>query len=137
MPAGPIPNVIVQPSDRVDVALLVDRLRRDLLAAVAPDDVLEDLAWILRRRRAPASDGVDRARPDRVPALDELRELVDDEASLADLPLVALERELVAAQPDRATHAVAEGAQDPVVDGGQLGRDLVGDRKRFLQREKV
>ena len=31
-------------ADRVDVALLVDRLRRDLRRAVAPDDVLEDLA---------------------------------------------------------------------------------------------
>src|SRR5215204_3865018 len=31
-------------ADRVDVALLGDRLRRDLLPAVAPDDVLEDLS---------------------------------------------------------------------------------------------
>src|SRR4030095_7612037 len=35
-------------ADRVDVALLVDGLRRDLRPAVTPDDVLEDLARILR-----------------------------------------------------------------------------------------
>ena len=72
-----------------------------------------------------------------MPALDELGKLVDHEAGLADLALVTLERELIATEADGATHAVAERAQDPVVHGGQLGRDLVGDRKRFLQREKV
>ena len=39
-------------ADRVDVALLVERLRRDLGVAVAPDDVVEDLGRALVRRRA-------------------------------------------------------------------------------------
>ena len=39
VPAGPIPKVTVQLPDRVDVLLLRHRLRRDLLAAMAPDDV--------------------------------------------------------------------------------------------------
>ena len=39
-------------ADRVDVALLVDRLRRDLGGAVAPDDVLEDLGRATRAGRA-------------------------------------------------------------------------------------
>ena len=52
-------------ADRVDVALLRHRLRRDLLAAVAPDDVVEDLAEVLRlvERR---HDGADRVGADLV-----------------------------------------------------------------------
>ena len=42
-------------ADRVDVALLVDGLGRDLGGAVAPDDVLEDPAPATRARRAPGS----------------------------------------------------------------------------------
>ena len=59
------------------------------------------------------------------------------EPRLADLAVVALERELVAAQPDRAPHPVAQRPQDPVVDGGELGRDLVGDGENLLQRVEV
>ena len=42
--------------------------------------------------------GVDRARPDLVPALDQLGELVDDRAGLDDVRVVALDRQPVAAQ---------------------------------------
>src|SRR5262249_56510840 len=68
-------------SDRVDVALLVDRLRRDLLTAVTPDHVVEDLANV-RGLIEGAEDGIHRARTDLVTALDELDELVDDGARL-------------------------------------------------------
>src|SRR5204863_6103240 len=87
-------------SDRVDVLLLRQRLRRDLLPAVTPDDVLEDVTDVLRLVEG-AEHRVDGRRPDLVPALDQLDELVDDRARLDDLPLVALDRQLVAAQPDR------------------------------------
>ena len=70
-------------ADRVDVALLRHRLRRDLLAAVPPDDVVEHVADVLRlvERRDDRADGVG---PDRVPALDELDELVDHRPRLRD-----------------------------------------------------
>ena len=58
VPAGPMPNVIVFAPDRVDVALLVDRLRRDLEVAVAPDDVLEHLGRrlvLVEHARSPTS----------------------------------------------------------------------------------
>ena len=61
-------------ADRVDVALLVDALGRDLRRAVAPDDVLEHLGG---RRAAVerAGDRADRARRDLVAALDEVGDL--------------------------------------------------------------
>ena len=104
VPAGPMPKVTVQLADRVDVALLRDGLRRDLLAAVPPDDVLEDVADVGRLVER-AEHGVDRVGADLVAALDELDELVDDRARLGDLLVVALERQQVAAQPDRAARA--------------------------------
>ena len=84
VPAGPIPNVMVLLADRVDVGLLRHRLRRDLLAAVAPDDVVEDLAHVLVGVER-AEHGVDGVRADLVAALDELDELVDHLARLVDL----------------------------------------------------
>jgi hypothetical protein len=72
-----------------------------------------------------------------VPALDELHELADDGACLADLGVVALQREAVAAQEQRDAEAVAERVEDAVVDRGQLGRDLVRDRQNFLQVVEV
>ena len=133
MPAGPIANVIVCVADRVDVALLVDRLRRDLLAAVAPDDVLEDVADVLGLVER-AEHGVDGARADLVAALDQLDELVDDRARLGDAGVVALERQLVAAQADRAVEPLAQRVEHAVADAGQLGGDVVRDRENFLQR---
>ena len=62
-----------------------------------PDDILEDLARVAGGVDG-GEDGVDRARPDRVAALDELDELVDHCARLADFRVVTLEREPVAAQ---------------------------------------
>ena len=75
-------------ADRVDVALLRDGLRRDLLAAVRPDDVGEDLADVLRLVDR-AEDRVDGAGADLLAALDELDELLDDRLRLGDLDVVA------------------------------------------------
>src|SRR5690349_24354154 len=58
-------------ADRVDVVLLRDGLRRDLLAAVRPDDVLEDLADVLGLVEG-VEDGVDGAGADLLTALDEV-----------------------------------------------------------------
>src|SRR5439155_18797248 len=83
-----------------------------------------------------AEHGVDRVRADLVPALDELDELVDHLARLGDAGVVALERELVAAEPDRAVEPVAEGVEHAVAHPGQLGRDRIRDVQRFLHRPK-
>ena len=99
-------------ADLVDVALLRDRLRRDLLAAVAPDDVVEDVADVLRLVER-AEDGVDRRGPDLVAALDQLDQLVDDGARLGDARLVALDRQAVAAQQDRAASRSRSASSTP------------------------
>ena len=93
---------------------------------MAPHDVLEHVAEVLGlvERGEHRVDGV---RPDVVAALHELDELVDDRAGLGDLRLVALDRELVAAEADRAAQPVAQRLEDAVADPGQLGRDLVRD----------
>jgi hypothetical protein len=102
---------------------------------VSPDDVLEDLARVL--------GGVERSenrvygpRPDHLAALDQLDELVHDRAGLADPDVVALERETVATKEQSDAEAVSKRVEDAVVDRGELGRDLVGNRENFLQRSK-
>ena len=75
-----------------------------------------------------AEHRVDGARADLVAALDQLDELVDDGARLARrCSLVALERQLVAAQADRAAQPVAQRVEHAVADPGELGGDLVRD----------
>jgi hypothetical protein len=56
---------------------------------------------------------------------------------LADLLLVALEREPVAAEANGAAETIAESAKNAVVHGGELGGDLVRDRQNFLQGNQV
>ena len=118
-------------ADRVDVCLLRHGLRRDLLAPVAPDDVLEHLANVLVALER-AEHGVDRLRADLVAALDQLDELVDHRARLGDVVVVALQRQLVAAEPDRAVEPVAQGLEHPVPEPRQLGRDGVREIENFL-----
>jgi hypothetical protein len=60
-----------------------------------------------------------------VAAFDEIGELVDDGARLLDVWLVALDREPVAAQHDRAAEPVSKGTEHAVADRGELSRDLV------------
>ena len=118
-------------ADRVDVALLRDGLRGDLLAAVPPDDVVEDVADV-RRLVERRDDGADRVRADRVTALDELDELVDDRAGLRDALLVAVEREPVPAQRDRAAEPLAQRVEHAVADACELRGDLVGNGEHVL-----
>src|SRR5205814_6808887 len=85
--------------DRIDVMLLRHRLRGDLLPAVRPDDVFEDLAHVLRLVDR-VQDRVDRAGADLLPALHEIDELLDDGSRGGDLLVVSLERQPVAAEVD-------------------------------------
>ena len=98
---------------------------------MTPDDVLEDVADVLRlvERR---HDGADRVRADRVAALDQLDELVQHGPGLHDAGLVAGERQPVAAQRDRAAEPFAQGVEHAVADPGQLGRDLVRNGENVL-----
>ena len=100
---------------------------------MAPDDVLEDVADVLGLVER-AEHGVDGRRADLVAALDELDELVDDRARLGDARVVALERQLVSAQADRAVEPLAQRFEHAVPDARQLGGDVVRDRENFLQR---
>ena len=136
VPAGPIPNVTVQFADRVDVALLRDRLRRDLLAAMRPDEILEDLADV-RRLVDCAEDRVDGACADLLPALDELDELLDDRLRLRDLHVVAGQREPVSAQIDGAAEPLPQGVEYPVADACELGGDVVRNVENRLHKPSV
>src|SRR5207253_1256902 len=90
------------------------RLRRDVLASVPPDDVLEDVADVLGLVQRP-HDRVDGARTDLVAPLHELDELVDHRPRARDAFVVALDRQPVPAQQDRAAAAVAGSASPPTV----------------------
>ena len=111
-------------ADRVDVALLVDGLGRDLGRAVAPDHVLQDLAGrlVLVER---ALDRLDRARRDLVALDDQLGELVHDRGSGLDRVGLAVERQHVAAQEHVAVQMSLQRPQDRVLAAGELGRNRV------------
>ena len=113
-------------ADRVDVALLAHRFGRDLLAAVAPNHILEDLADVLRlvERR---DDGADGVRPDLVPALDQLDELVHDRPGGGNPVVRPFDRQLVTAQTERAVQTVAQRVEHAVADSTELGGDFVRD----------
>src|SRR6202043_4041059 len=86
-------------ADRVDVALLVDGLRRDAQPAVVPNDVLEHARGGLVRVERAGHRG-DRAGADLVPTCDQLRELAHYALTRVCLARLAVEREQVAAQED-------------------------------------
>ena len=96
-----------------------------------PDDVLEDVADVggLVERGGDGADGVG---PDRVTAFHELDELVDDGARLGHALALAVERELVAAERDRAAEPVAQRVEHAVGDAGELGCNLVGNDDHVL-----
>src|SRR5581483_11093964 len=104
-------------ADRVPVMLLRDRLRGDALSAVGPDHVLEDVADVLRLIDR-VQDRVDRPGPHLLPALDEVDELLDHSPRLGDLGIVAVERQPVATEVDRAAQSVAESLEHAVSDPG-------------------
>ena len=98
---------------------------------MAPDDVVEDLAHVLRlvERGEHCADGVG---ADLVTALDELHELVDHRARGHDVLVVAAEGEPVPAQRDRALEPLAQRVEDAVLDAGELRGDLVRDVQHLL-----
>ena len=98
---------------------------------MAPDDVLEDLADVLRLVER-GQDGVDGARADLVAALDQFGQLVDDGARLGDARVVAFDREPVPAQEQRDPEPLAQRVEDAVADGRELGGDVVRNRENLL-----
>ena len=73
---------------------------------------------------------------DLVTALDQLDQLVDHLARLLDVRVVAVERQLIAAQAHGALQTVAERVEHAVADPGQLGRDRVRDIEGLLHDSK-
>jgi hypothetical protein len=71
-----------------------------------------------------------------VAALDHLDELVDDGAGLGHALVVALDRQPVAAQADRATQSVAERVEHAVANRGELSRNVVRDIEHLLHGPK-
>ena len=103
---------------------------------MAPDDVVEDLADVLGLVER-GYDGADRLRPDLVPALDQLDELVDDRARGRDLLVIALDRQLVPAQAQRAMKPPAQSVEHAVADARELRGDLVRDGRTSCTRLSV
>ena len=79
-----------------------------------------------------ADDGADGVRPDLVPALDQLDELVHDRARGGDPVVGPLDRQLVPAQAERAVQPVAQRVEHAVADSAELGGDFVRDGEHFL-----
>ena len=113
-------------ADRVDVALLVDGLRRHPQPAVAPDDVVEDAARALVAVER-AADRLDRAGRDLMTLAHEVRDLAHDGLGGGDIGVTAVEREHVAAQVDGAVEVVLERLHDRVVGAAKLGCHLLGE----------
>ena len=82
-------------------------------------------------------DRVDRAGADLLAALDEVDELLDDGPRLGDLRVVAVERQPVAAEVDRAAEPLAQRAEHAVADAGELGGDVVRNVENFLHSVSV
>ena len=115
-------------ADRIDVALLVERLRRDLLAAVAPHDVVQDVDRAALRVEH-ADDRVDRLLADRQALLDEARELLEEQAHLCHGRVTAFGDDLVAAQRDARTGALGDRLEQAVAIGAELLGECVVDRE--------
>ena len=118
-------------TNRVDVALLRHRLRRDLLAAVPPDDVVEHVADVGRLVER-GDHRADRVGPDRMAALDELDKLVDDRSRLGDPWPRPRRASAVPAQRDRAAEPLAQRVEHAVGDAGELRRNLVRNGQHVL-----
>ena len=93
---------------------------------MAPDDVLEHLGGRLALVEH-ARDRLDRRRADLVPAGHERGQLAHHGGAGLHRVGLAVERDDVAAQVDRAVEVLLERAQDLVLGAGQLGGDLVGE----------
>ena len=103
---------------------------------MAPDDVLEDLADVLRlvERR---DDGADGVRPDLVPAFDELDELVHDRTGGGDPVVGPFDRQLVPAQAERAVQPVAQRVEHAVADSPSSAATSFGTDRTSCTRLSV
>ena len=111
-------------ADRIHVTLLIHGLRRDLDAAVSPDDVVEDLRRALlgvhrTRHRA------DRRRRELVTALDQVDQLLDHGRGVANLALVPVQGQNVPAQAQVAADPALELTEHGVLGARQLGGHCV------------
>ena len=93
---------------------------------MAPDDVLEHLGGRLALVEH-ARDRLDRGRAELVPAGHQRGQLAHHGRAGLHRVGVAVERDDVAAQVDRAVEVLLERAQDLVLGAGELGGDLVGE----------
>ena len=111
-------------ADRVDVALLADRPRRDARRAVPPDHVVEH-----RGRRAVGiqhpDHGGQRRLVERVPRRRQRAELLDHARAGLERAGLAVEREQVAAQVDARVQALLQRAQHRVVVAREPRREVV------------
>ena len=131
VPAGPIPKVTVHLRIASTYCFWVTVLGAIFLPRCRQTTSSKTLAQSARLLER-AEHRVDRARADLVAALDELDELVEDGARLRHGLLVALERQPVAAQEDRASQPLPQRVEHTVVDPGELSRDVIGNRENFL-----
>ena len=69
--------------------------------------------------------------------IDELDQLVHDRAGGGDAALVALDRELVPPQAQRAVQLLAQRVEHAVADARQLGGDVVRNEEHVLHRPAV
>jgi hypothetical protein len=111
-------------ADRVHVALLVDGLRRDAQAAMAPDDVLEDPARALVTVER-AGDRLDRSGRDLVALAHEIGHLPHDGSRHGDRVVVAVERKHVPPEVDLAVEVLLERLHHRVAGACELRGDLV------------
>ena len=91
-----------------------------------PDDVLEDVADVLRLVER-GQDRADCVRADLVAALNQLDQLLDDRARRGDMLLVAVQGQPVPAQGNRRSELLSQRIEDAVLDARELRRDLVRD----------
>ena len=101
VPAGPMPKVIVLLVDRLDVALLVDRLGPDRAAAVGQDVEAQHVGRALLRLGAQhLDDPLDGLAGDALAGADERHDLVEQALGDGDLGRLAGERDPVATDVD-------------------------------------
>ena len=112
-------------ADRVDVALLVDRLRRDACRLRWRQTTSSSTCGGRLALVEHARHGLDRRRADVVAALDQPRELAHHRRGRLHRLGVAVERDDVAAQADLGREMLLERLEDRVLGAGQLGRHLV------------
>ena len=107
VPAGPMPKVMVLRADRVHVALLVERARTDLAAAVRPHHVAVHLGRAARGVDGDVHERLHDGGVDGSAGADDGEQLVHGVARLGHGFVPAVQREHVAAQGEGAVEALS------------------------------